>query len=469
MKTSAFITLVGALFFNLLAHGEVPVAKAIDMHSHIACFRKAPSSEEYMANPAKYPCYVGDTLRTGEGLTLFKRVLATLKFKFYPDLFGLKKGEDYAADEANQTFSMMKDRINSRVKYMDGDVERTRVRFESEKYNDDTVDFYPLENLSHLLELNRGVKKAVVLAMDQVYDRNGVAQPSETAYYVSNEFLVKGLAFLREKLGRDNLLYGASVHPFRKDALKELEYAKRHGAKLVKWIAAVHQIPVDDQDPRLRAFYLKLAELKLPLLVHIDEEGSFGKMHVEYTGAFRLAYPLSLGVKLIVAHVATKGATVVPGGARSPMLTHYEQLKRLIDEDLAKGAKGHNGWRGQLYADISVLPMAPTVICRDERKFPLYDIVHDDYEKYWKGRLLYGSDYPLNHPFMRPRYCFVSYLSPKRSFFKKLFESNGVSAAETDRAYSEGRHWDHDQLMKRSFGVPEEVFAATEKFLNENP
>ena len=70
-----------------------------------------------------------------------------------------------------------------------------------------------------------------------------------------------------------NLLLGASVNPYRPDALEQLIGPKAHGAVLVKWIPPIMEINPDD--PRLIPFYQKMAELHLPLLSHTGRGKSF--------------------------------------------------------------------------------------------------------------------------------------------------------------------------------------------------
>ena len=84
-----------------------------------------------------------------------------------------------------------------------------------------------------------------------------------------NEFVAKMVA------QHTNFLFGASVNPYRSDAIARLEWAKAHGAVLVKWIPPIMEINPDD--PKLIPFYKKMAELNLALLSHTGREKSFSR------------------------------------------------------------------------------------------------------------------------------------------------------------------------------------------------
>ena len=122
------------------------------------------------------------------------------------------------------------------------------------------------------------INHVVLLAFDNVYDIDGTyLGPKQTnpkkvmsTIYVSNEF-VQGLSKANSRI-----LLGISVHPFRNDAVEELDKYKNDAA-LCKWMPSAHLI--DFTDPKaqgkLEKFYAKLAEISLPLLllslIHISE------------------------------------------------------------------------------------------------------------------------------------------------------------------------------------------------------
>ena len=61
-----------------------------------------------------------------------------------------------------------------------------------------------------------------------------------------------------------------SVHPYRSDALAELEKWARRGAEFVKWLP--NAMGMDPADPQVDSFYRKMKEHEMILLSHTGEE-----------------------------------------------------------------------------------------------------------------------------------------------------------------------------------------------------
>ena len=81
-----------------------------------------------------------------------------------------------------------------------------------------------ITQLSERLAGSQHVNRAVILALDGVVDAQGELDRIHTEIYVPNEFLATEVA------KHPNLLWGASVNPYRQDALARLEWARAHGA-----------------------------------------------------------------------------------------------------------------------------------------------------------------------------------------------------------------------------------------------
>jgi hypothetical protein len=261
------------------------------------------------------------------------------------------------------------------------------------------------DRLSAEIERSRSVSKAVVLALDGAV-KDGVLDKDATEIYVSDEFVAG------EVKRHDNLLFGASVNPYRKDALERLRWAKEHGAVLVKWIPSV--MGIDPADPALDGFYRRLVEYRLPLLVHTGAERTFTSSRDDLSDPARLERPLKLGVTVIAAHLASTGKI---GGERD-----YDRLLPLF------------GKYPNLYADISATTQFNRIgFLKKALKEPSL-----------RGRLLYGTDWPLQYfPVVSPWYQ-LGRLSPR----------------ELARLSKIVNTWDRDVALKRALGVPEEVFTA---------
>jgi len=141
------------------------------------------------------------------------------------------------------------------------------------------------------LEASLSVQQVVVLAMDGVVDEHGALDKSRTQVYVPNDFV------RRETDRYETLLFGASVNPYRSDAIARLRAAKDGGAVLVKWIPSI--MAIDPSDPRIIPFYEALVELDMPLLIHVGQERSFGAAADELGDPVRLKLPLEIGVTAI--------------------------------------------------------------------------------------------------------------------------------------------------------------------------
>jgi len=260
------------------------------------------------------------------------------------------------------------------------------------------------DRISALLAQSKYVSKAVVLALDGVVDADGKFDTNRTLVYVPDEFVAAVCA------RHTNLLFGASVNPYRPDALARLEWAKAHGAVLVKWIPPIMAIHPDD--PRLIPFYKKMVELHLPLLCHTGEEKSFSSADQELGDPDKLRLPLSLGVTVVAAHIASSEKY---HGERGP-----DRLARLMGE------------YPNLCTDISALTNVNKPGCLKEALT----------KREFAGRLVYGTDYPLiNTALESPWYSF------HLSFAQKL---------EVSRTKNP---WDRDVLAKHYLGVPAATFA----------
>jgi hypothetical protein len=268
-----------------------------------------------------------------------------------------------------------------------------------------------LRRLSEELARSRRVAAAVVLAMDGVVGEDGELDREKTEIYIPNDFVAA------ETKRYPNLLFGASINPYRRDALKRLEQAADDGAVLVKWLPSIQD--VDPADERLVPFYRRLKELGLPLLTHTGEESSFTWTRDELGDPERLRLPLSLGVTVIAAHAASNGRNC---GERN-----HDRFLRLSRE------------YPNLYADISAL----TQLNRPGHLRRL--LQHTELQ----GRLLYGTDMPLLNTGIVSPYAFLFRISPRRV----------LAIARISNP------WDRDVALKEALGVGPGIFANSQHFI----
>ncbi len=263
-----------------------------------------------------------------------------------------------------------------------------------------------LKRLSESLSRSRSASSAVALAMDGVVGEDGELDLQSTQLYIPNDFVAI------EVRKYPNLLFGASINPYRWDAIERLEKAAKDGAVLVKWLPPIQDI--DPSDPRLTSFYLKLRDLGLPLLTHMGKEGTFPRSKDGLGDPELLRLPLSLGVTVIAAHCACSG--------RSRGESNYDRFLRLCRE------------YPNLYGDISSL----TQINRLGR---LRQVLK---QPELKGRLLYGTDMPLINTAVVSPFAFPFRLSLRQM----------ISIARIDNP------WDRDAALKEALGVRQEIFTS---------
>src|SRR5207245_6439938 len=102
------------------------------------------------------------------------------------------------------------------------------------------------------------------------------------------------------------ILFGASVHPYRKEAVAEIERCVRGGAVLLKWLPITQNF--DPSDEPCIPVYEALAHYKLPLLSHTGGEKSLPTLNPHVADPMLLVPALKRGVTVIAAHCGTKSA-----------------------------------------------------------------------------------------------------------------------------------------------------------------
>lgn len=271
-------------------------------------------------------------------------------------------------------------------------------------------DALVIARISAAVTASKRVGKAVVLALDGVV-ANGALDRAATQVYVPNHFVAA------ETAKYENLCFGASVNPYRHDAIDRLRQAHQQGALLLKWIPNIMRIRPDDE--ALRPFYQELVALDLPLLSHAGQERSFATADDALGDPRRLELPLSLGVTVIAAHIATGGENEGEGNFER-ILPMFERFPNLYSEVSSLTQVNKLGY---LRKALTVPGLAP--------------------------RLLYGTDWPLQ---------FFPLVSP---FYQT--RDVGFGAAKSVAAIE--NTWDRDVALKEAMGVPAHVFARSAEVL----
>lgn len=144
----------------------------------------------------------------------------------------------------------------------------------------------------------RELDAVALLAFDAVYDEQGRLDRDRTHLYVSNDYVIELASRHRQ------ILFAASVHPYRKDAIAEIERCVAAGAVLMKWLPIVQGF--DPSDYRCIPFYEALTHHGLPLLCHTGSEHALPNLRPETADPMRLLAALKQGVKVIMAHCGSR-------------------------------------------------------------------------------------------------------------------------------------------------------------------
>ncbi len=212
---------------------------------------------------------------------------------------------------------------------------------------------------------------AHILAFDKYYDEQGETDLSKTTFYVPNEYVWKVA-----QANTDIFEPCISIHPYRKDALTELEKYGKLGVKQVKWLP--NAMGINPSHEKCIPFYEIMKKYGMTLLSHAGHEQA---VHAEELQAFgnplHLRLPLEMGVIVILAHCGTLGENLDLDNPENGEVSNYELFLRLMNEPK---------YDELLRADISAISQYN----RYEEGFQVLDESDE-----LKSKLVYGSDYPL--------------------------------------------------------------------------
>jgi predicted TIM-barrel fold metal-dependent hydrolase len=223
--------------------------------------------------------------------------------------------------------------------------------------NDAATERAIAELLARTIEGTEKLDAAVILAFDAVHDKEGRFDEENTHLYITNDYVIELCR------GNPKMLLGASVHPYRTDAVAELERCVKAGAVLMKWLPIVQGM--NPADERCIPFYEALAHHRLPLLCHTGGERSLPNIDFSLADPLLLEPAIKRGVTVIAAHCGTRSA---PGET-----DFLPQFVRMVHE------------HEHFYGDTAALNL-PT------RSYAYSVILKDPVVR---GKLVHGSDWPI--------------------------------------------------------------------------
>jgi predicted TIM-barrel fold metal-dependent hydrolase len=236
------------------------------------------------------------------------------------------------------------------------------------------IDNADREALLRLADLAANIErhgKYLLLPFDKNYDREGTVNLQKTQFHVPNQYVFDVAGEFPELF-----VPGISVHPYRADAVEELERWAARRARVVKWLP--NAMGIDPSDAKCDQFYEKMKQLDLILLAHSGREEAVDAEEDQRLGnPLLLRRALDRGVKVIVAHCAGLGESEDLDSPGREMVSNFDLFMRLMEE---------KRYEGLLFGEISAMtqhnrlgPPLATLLERED--------LH--------SRLVNGSDYPL--------------------------------------------------------------------------
>ena len=261
-----------------------------------------------------------------------------------------------------------------------------------------------VERLVALARNMGGRCRFFLCAMDRHYRPDGTPDLNATPFYVPNEY-VWSLA----QRYPDLFVPVVSIHPYRKDALENLETWAKRGCLYVKWLSTSQGI--DPSSPQTEPFYRKMREFGMVLLAHSGEElAVFSGGRQELGNPLLLRKPLDMGVRVVALHSASFGKSIDLESPGRPKVPSFDLFLRLMDDPRYKELL-YGDIAGVIFIDHSLEAL---------RKLLAREDLHP--------RLLNGSDYPLpavNFLVMTGRLANHGFITgEEREFLNEIYRYN---------------------------------------------
>lgn len=265
-------------------------------------------------------------------------------------------------------------------------------------------------------------------ALDNVYDKKGALVPELTLLHVPNEYV-----WVQAIDNPDSFFPGFSIHPYRKDAVAQLESWATKTAEaglplVIVWHPSV--MGIDLLSDRAAKFYQALAQYTHAILyVSIGEETHMPDPNPEFGNPLALRAPLDAGLIVMAGSCGLDGKSEDTDMEKNPALvSNWSLFYRLFESDKYKDTLF--GCLTTFTSTSSPAGIA-AVLLRDPSTH---------------NRLAYGSNYPA--PELKDRYASVRlsrFLSSKKSDKELQAEFEALQALNPVLA---------DIIIKRSISAP---------------
>lgn len=228
-----------------------------------------------------------------------------------------------------------------------------------------------LTRLVNLLRAEPRMGRVLLFAFDYFHDMDGNKVKEKSSFHIPNDYVIEA-----SKLYPDLFVPVSSIHPYRKDALKELERVHKEGVRFIKWLPNSQHI--DALDGRTLTFITKMKELDMTLITHTGEEKAVeGEEYQKLGNPLRFRKALDTGARIVMAHFASLGQCEDLDNPKSDKKSCFDLFWRLMEEER---------YKNNLYGETSAL----TLYTRLGK--PLNTLLQNPKVA---ARVVHGSDYPL--------------------------------------------------------------------------
>ena len=236
-----------------------------------------------------------------------------------------------------------------------------------------TVENAEQEFLDRILDLYKNpfpMGKSHILAFDKNYNSDGTLNLNHTTLFIPNDYV-----YQLSKKHPGLFIPTISIHPDRKDALRELTKWGEKGVKFIKWLP--NAMRIDPSNSKYVPFYNLLKKYNITLLTHTGEEKAVEGDHYQKLGnPLRLKLPLNMGVKVVMAHLASLGSCA-----------DYENDNQLVScFDLFWRLFTDSKYKNNLFGEISAVTLHTRIGKPIDTLLQHPELHH---------RIVNGSDYPL--------------------------------------------------------------------------
>jgi len=211
--------------------------------------------------------------------------------------------------------------------------------------------------------------KLFLHATDWNYDKQGKRQENSTSVFVPNEHIIQ-----MSGLYKTLFTPVGSVHPFRPDALDEIDKCAGLGVKMIKWSPEAMNINPDDA--KCISFYDRMQKHNMTLVVQPSDyrfRHWLGFANPSNPQLLRTA--LDAGLRVIVSHCGGSGLSRDVHN-KSAIRTNFEMLMEMME---------HEAYQNTLFTDLSGM-LHPGRTANDLKRIIASRDLHP--------RLVHGSDFP---------------------------------------------------------------------------